>query len=70
MERKNVESSHILSIGYDENSKILEVEFKGKKVYQYKQVPKGVYENLMNSDSHGTFLSAYIRDKYPTIKIN
>ena len=69
MERKTVKSSNILSIGYNEESKTLEVEFKGSRVYQYKKVPNEVYSNLMDAESHGKFFSAYIRNKYPTIKI-
>lgn len=65
MNRANVSSSNIVSIGYDEKSKILEVEFKEGRVYQYNGVPKEAFEKLMASSSHGTFLSKFIKDKYP-----
>lgn len=42
MNRKSVTSSNIASIGYDETSETLEIEFKNGGVYQYFDVPQGV----------------------------
>lgn len=61
MERQYVTSSHILSIGYDPDNMILEVEFTTGAVYQYYDVPQSIYDSLMAADSHGTFLSAYVK---------
>ena len=50
MERQSIfDSSEIVSAGYDKSSKILEIEFHGNRVYQYKDVPEEVYRNLMDS---------------------
>lgn len=54
-------SSNILSIGYDPDNRILEVEFTTGAVYQYYDVPQSIYDGLMAADSHGTFLSAYVK---------
>lgn len=54
-------SSNILSIGYDLDNMILEVEFTTGAVYQYYDVPQSIYDGLMAADSHGTFLSAYVK---------
>ena len=62
MERKPVKSSNINSIGYDETSKILEIEFNGGRVYQCYEVPLEVYQKLMNAPSHGKYFHAYIRN--------
>ena len=70
MERVKVSSSNIRSIGYEESTKTLEIEFKQGSVYQYKGVPKNIFENLMNANSHGTYFHSYIKDKYPTSRIN
>ena len=43
MERKNVVSSNIKSIGYDESAMVLEVEFNNGAVYQYYNVPLYIY---------------------------
>lgn len=61
MERQYVTSSNILSIGYDPDNRILEVEFTTGAVYQYYDVPQSIYDGLMAADSHGTFLSAYVK---------
>jgi len=69
MERKAVESSNLASVGYDEHEEILEIEFQHGGVYQYFDVPKKVYEELMNAESHGKYFSANIRNKYHYEKI-
>lgn len=61
MERQYVTSSNILSIGYAPDNMILEVEFTTGAVYQYYDVPQSIYDGLMAADSHGTFLSAYVK---------
>lgn len=64
MTRVPVTSSNIVSIGYDEASKTLEVEFKDGVVYQYLDVEADKHANLMNADSHGKFLNAQIKGQY------
>jgi hypothetical protein len=64
MERTSVESSNLVSIGYDEEQNILEVEFKGNRVYEYYDVPASVYAALMSADSHGKYFSKFIRNSY------
>ena len=62
MERKKIVSSNINSIGYDEESKTLEVEFYDQKVYQYSPVSREGYNLLMNADSIGSFFAKNIRN--------
>jgi len=64
MKREKVKSSNIKSIGYDEEKQILEIEFTSKIVYQFAKVSKRIYENLMNTDSKGTYFHKYIKNKY------
>lgn len=60
MNRIPVSSSNIVSIGYDNDSMILEVEFKNS-VYRYFNIPEYIYTGLMNAASHGTYLDANIK---------
>ncbi|MCK9446257.1 KTSC domain-containing protein [bacterium] len=53
MDRLSVSSSDIRSIGYDSQSLILEVEFISGDIYQYFNVPKHLYDILINSSSKG-----------------
>ena len=70
MQRTPVTSTNIKSIGYDKNTKTLEVEFKNGGLYRYSGVPVNIYNNLMNSDSHGKFLAKFIKGKYSCVKLN
>jgi len=56
-------------VGYDEQNKILEIEFKSGWVYQYYSVPLEIYDALMNAPSHGRFLHQFIKNKYRTKRV-
>jgi len=63
--RKEVSSSNIASIGYDEDTEILEVEFKNSgAIYQHYDVPIYVYKELMDAISHGSYFYYNIRTDY------
>ena len=69
MQREPVESSNVRSVGYDVQTKVLEVEFKNGGVYQYKDVPQETYTGLMASNSKGQFLNANIKNDYVVTKL-
>jgi hypothetical protein len=50
MTRKPVQSSNMRSIGYDESTKRLKVEFSSGLIYQYNDVPPKMYAALMNAE--------------------
>ena len=64
MEREQVSSSNVKSIGYNINTSILEVEFKNGRVYQYFNVPINVYNALINASSIGKYLNSNIVGVY------
>jgi hypothetical protein len=71
MDRVEVESSNIASIGYDPASMILEIEFKGKfrnTVYQYPGVPESLHQALMAAESKGQYFGQNIKPFYGFIK--
>ena len=49
MQRVSVVSSNIAFIGYDEEARILEVEFRNGAVYQYYDVPPAEYAGLIHA---------------------
>jgi hypothetical protein len=69
MERYSVASSNIASIGYDEPSQTLEVEFLNGSIYQYYNVPINIYDQLMKDPSKGRFLNTYIKNAYPYSRV-
>ena len=64
MIRTPVASSNLVSVGYDPNSKTLEIEFKQGRVYQYFGVPAYIFRGLMQASSKGEYFHAYIKDRY------
>lgn len=69
MDRTDVVSSNLKSVGYDEGSETLEIEFHNGSVYQYFGVPPEEHRELMDADSHGKYLAAEIKDKYRYEKV-
>ena len=68
MTRLKVKSSNINSIGYLHN--LLEIEFKNRNIYQFKNVSEKTHLNLMNSVSKGAFFYENIKGKFPYKQIN
>lgn len=64
MQRLPVDSSDIVSIGYDNKSRVLEVEFKENRIYQYLDVAPDVHERFMRAESYGEFFFAFINKHY------
>jgi len=69
MEREAVDSSTILSIGYEPSTSTLEIEFKGTGLYQYYNVPDAIHQEFMASDSKGKFFHAYIKPAYACSRV-
>lgn len=69
MERIQVQSSNIAAIGYDSATETLEVEFIHSGIYEYRNVPDMIYDELMNASSHGSYLNREIKNIYPYEKI-
>ena len=69
MEMTNVDSSNVESVGYDEDSSTLQVEFKNGGVYQYFDVPEEVFVGLRDADSVGRYLATTIKGTYRYSKV-
>ena len=65
MERFPVSSSSLRSVGYDSDTKRLEVEFHSSAVYVYRDVPLWAFEGLVTSASKGRYFDRRIRNRYP-----
>ena len=64
MERVSVTSSNIKSVGYDEDTQTLEVEFKSGAVYQYYGVDESVHFDMIDAGSVGQYFNANVKDSY------
>ena len=63
MDRVSVESSQLRSVGYEPTAQILEVEFSKGSIYQYVDVPIGVYEELIGAESVGKAFSKLVKSQ-------
>ena len=64
IQRQRITSSDIASIGYDEASETMEIEFHATGVYRYFSVPKSVYDSLLATPSPGKYFLQNIKGKY------
>ena len=62
MEWKEVLSSNIKRIGYDD--KCLLVEYMSGAMYKYKDVPRSVYKQFLEAESKGRFMNSEVKGKY------
>ena len=70
MQRIPVLSTDLRSIGYDQSSETLEVEFRNESVYQYSSVPSNIYSALMAAESKGRYFNSEIRKRFRCMKIS
>lgn len=61
MNRKSVVSSNVAEVGYDPETKTLEVAFIEGSVYQYLGVPESVYNGLMVAPSVGRYFNVKVK---------
>jgi hypothetical protein len=54
MDRVAVQSSNLVSVGYDLESFTLEVEFRSGAVYRYFSVPPEIHDGLMGTGAKGS----------------
>lgn len=64
MEMINVTSSNIDSVGYEESSSTLYVQFKSGDLYKYYGVPENKFSLLLKSQSAGSYLNQEIKGHY------
>ena len=64
MDRTNIESSMISSIGYDSSTSTLEIEFKSGAVWQYFDFPESLWYEFERCDSQGKFFHREIKNQF------
>lgn len=70
MELIKVDSSMIYAVAYDPDAQELEVVFNSGGVYRYEDVPPEIYKGLLDAESKGRTMRAFIIDMYPDHKIS
>jgi hypothetical protein len=70
MDRDTVDSSMIASIGYDQSSGTVEIEFRSNgQVWQYYDVPEITYNEIRMAGSLGKSFYAMIKNQFKEARI-
>lgn len=70
MQLVTVESSMIHAVGYDPETRKMEVVFNSGKTFVYENVPQTEYDALLSAESKGQYMLACIIDVYPSYKLS
>lgn len=64
MKREPVRSSAIRAVGFDPQSRTLEVEFANGRVYRYFDVPEFLHRGFMVAQSKGAYFNTRIEARF------
>lgn len=64
MRRYRVDSDALRAVGYDLETRMLEIEFTSGSVWDYADVPPEEALGLLEADSKGRYFGARIRNAY------
>jgi hypothetical protein len=68
MQRKPLTSKMIVSAGFDAEARVLEIEFRGGEIYEYRgDVSEFLFRRLLAAPSPGKFFHDEIEGKFPCI---
>ncbi len=70
MERQEVGSTTMQSVGYDQANQVLEIEFQSGMIYQYLDIPPAIYKELLEAESKGRYFNSEIRDSYEFVRVD
>lgn len=62
MKKNRVQSSNIKKVGYNPDTLLLEIEFRGGVRYVYKDVPASVYEFMLRIDQAGGSIGEWFHE--------
>jgi len=69
MERKRVNSSKIRAVGYDPQSRTLEVEFSDGRVVAYSGVSPEIHRQFMAAPSPTSYFEDKIAEDFPSRRV-
>jgi hypothetical protein len=64
VQREALKSKAVISAGYDESTRELELEFRSGHVYRYEDVPAAVYAWLLRIENKGGYVRRMIVGRY------
>lgn len=63
-----VESSSIKEVGYDESGYQLHVRFVTGFLYAYMNVPKELFQEMINAESIGKYFAEHVKKQYDFVR--
>jgi hypothetical protein len=69
MERVHIDLSSLQEVRYDNDSAILEIDFRNGSTYQYFNVPRHAFDGLVSAESKGQYAAANIYKLFRQKKI-
>ena len=69
MKLKAVDSSMLVAVGYDDDTREMRVIFKTGDTYSYRNVPQSVCQELLRAESKGAYMKTHVIDVYPARKV-
>lgn len=64
MNRIPLDSTNLKEVGYDPETKTLEIQFRNDRIYQYYDVPQVIFNGLMAIPDKGFYLRKVIGNAY------
>jgi KTSC domain-containing protein len=64
LKRQQVDSENLASLGYEPANRVLEIEFRNGRVYQYEGVPQRLVDELLQAPSKGQYFNSKIKGRY------
>lgn len=58
---RHLTSSNLVSASYDPSGSTMDIEFRGGRVYRYRNVPQRLFELLVEAPSAGSFFAQYVK---------
>lgn len=70
MELTTVNSEMVHALGYDNETQELEVIFMSGGIYRYRNVPRSVFEEMMQAPSVGHYMHTNIMPSYSYFEVS
>jgi hypothetical protein len=70
MARVNLNSTSLNAATYQDQSALLELEFRSGAIYHYSGVPAQTYQQLLRAQSKGGYFNRHIRNRFAYAKID
>ena len=69
MKSHPVDSSVLLTVGYDGERRLLKVRFRNGRTYYYVDVPEPAHRELLEAESKGKYLNEVIKPNYRAVRV-